>query len=161
MKTLILMRHAKSGWDNPDLRDRDRPLNKRGQRAAPMVGAWLAEKGYVPDVALVSDARRTQETWALLGLDTKHETLASLYLAEPDEILAEVAKISADSVLVLGHNPGIGELSAELCAQWPKHEQFMRFPTASVCVLRFEAGDWGNLAEGSGTLADFVTPSDL
>lgn len=161
MKTLILMRHAKSGWDNPDLRDRDRPLNKRGQRAAPVVGAWLAEKGYVPDVALVSDARRTQETWALMGLDAKHETLGSLYLAEPATMLAEVAKANGDCVLVLGHNPGMGELSAALCAEWPKHEQFMRFPTASVCVLTFETDDWANLAEGTGQLVDFVTPSDL
>ena len=161
MKTLILMRHAKSGWDNPDLRDRDRPLNKRGQRAAPMVGAWLAAKGYVPDVALVSDARRTQETWALLGLNTKQETLASLYLADPRDMLSEIAKADGDCVMVLGHNPGMGELSAELCADWPKHEQFMRFPTASVCVLTFQTDDWGQLTEGSGTLVDFVTPGDL
>jgi phosphohistidine phosphatase len=59
---LILSRHAKSGWDDPDLSDHDRPLNARGRGDAPKVGAWLRAKGYLPDAALVSSARRTQET---------------------------------------------------------------------------------------------------
>ena len=161
MKALILVRHAKSGWGNPDLSDRDRPLNKRGQRAAPVMAAWLQDQGYLPDMALVSDARRTQETWALMDLGVPASFHAGLYLAEPNEILAHVAQTDADTVMVLAHNPGIGELSIELAVDWPKHERFIQFPTASVCVLRFDVANWSDLTEASGTVLDFVTPHDL
>ena len=161
MKTLILMRHAKSGWDDPNLSDRERSLNTRGQRDAPRVGAWLKAKGYVADVAFVSDAHRTQETWTLLDLPVPASFHADLYLAEPNEMMAHVMNAEADTVMVLGHNPGMGELSAGLAADWPSNPRFMQFPTASVCVLTFEIATWSDIAEASGTVVAFQTPHDL
>lgn len=161
MKTLILMRHAKSGWGNPDLKDRDRPLNKRGERASPQMGAWIKAQDLVPDLALVSDARRTRETWDLLGLECPVSFHAGLYLAEPEEILTHLAQQTAERVLVLCHNPGVAELAATLASDWPKHERFMQFPTASVCVLTLNQPDWQGITPASAAVQHFVTPHDL
>ena len=161
MKTLVLMRHAKSSWGSLDLADRDRPLNSRGKAAAPLMGAWIKAQGYVPQTALVSTATRTRQTWDLLDLDVKPVFLPKLYLAEPSEILAEAAKTKASTLMVLGHNPGIGELAAELASQWPAHDKFMQFPTAAICVLGFDLDDWSELGDSTGIVEAFITPSDL
>jgi len=108
MKTLILMRHAKSDWSEPGQRDKDRPLNPRGRAAAPKMAAWLRDQGAVPDAALVSGAVRTRETWGLLGFDCAPNFRDDLYLADPDTILAAIcAAPDCETLLVLGHNPGM------------------------------------------------------
>lgn len=161
MTRLILMRHAKSSWGNPDLPDRERPLNRRGQRAAETVGHWLRAQGILPEVMLVSDSRRTRETAEVLALDVPVEFHPELYLAEPETILSVLAEARGETVMVLGHNPGLADLAAELCADPPAHPRFAQFPTAAVLVLRFDGTGPKAIAPGKGAMQAFVTPRDL
>ena len=118
MKKLILMRHAKSGWDDPTLDDHDRPLNQRGRLAATLMGAFLRDAGLVPDVALVSSAARTRETWSRLAIDCPATFRDDLYLAGPHAIIGAVqeAQSHAGTVLLLGHQPGMEDAANRFCA---------------------------------------------
>ncbi len=115
MRRLILLRHAKS--DRPaGVRDLERPLNKRGRRAAPAVGKRMAEEGLRPDLALVSPATRTRETWAAIKDELgapPDETVPEIYEAAAEDILAAIrgASEEAATLLVVGHNPGLGDLA--------------------------------------------------
>jgi phosphohistidine phosphatase len=166
MKRLILMRHAKSSWSVPDQVDFDRPLNKRGQRDAPAIGRWLKEKTYLPDLALVSTAVRTQETWdGLLDEipDCPADFLRSLYHADAGTMRDALRSAPDDSetVLMLGHQPGIGDFGTRLLAQPPSHPDFTRYPTAAVAIIDFDFGAWNETGWGSGRLADFIFPGLL
>lgn len=165
MKRLILMRHAKSSWAEDGQRDHDRPLNERGRRDAPAIGGWLSRAGWMPGAALVSSARRTQETWALLGPGFAAVPMtprADLYHAGPEAMLA--ALLSAPDVgvlLLLGHQPGIGAAARMLLAAPPEDAEFARFPTAATAVIEFDGDSWRQVGWGAGRLADFVTPRGL
>lgn len=164
MRRLILLRHAKS--DRPaGIRDLERPLNKRGRRAAPAVGARLAEEGLRPDIALVSPATRTRETWAAvkeaLG-NPPEETVPEIYEAAAEDILAAVRAVPEETgtILVVGHNPGLGDLAAMLAGQGPKGLRALlasEFPTAAFAVIAFE----DTIAPGRGRLEHFVRPRDI
>jgi phosphohistidine phosphatase len=152
---LILLRHAKSSWDDPSLDDHDRPLNARGRHAAPKVGAWIAARPPLPDRILVSTARRARETWEVLGLPGAAAFRADLYLAGPEAIRAALP--AEGSALVIGHNDGLRQAAAAFCAVAPRHPDFERFPTAACVMLSFEAAaEWGR-----GRVEDFVVPRDL
>ena len=170
MKTLILMRHAKSAWDDPQQKDIDRPLNGRGRKAAPQMGAWLAGAGYKPEVVLCSTAQRTRETLDLmkgsLPARVQTEFLQSLYMAAPREMLTEIGKVPAKAVTVmlLGHNPGIGSLAGLLAGSGESRalgNLHSKFPTAAIAVLTFDVPQWSALAPGSGKLIAFQRPRDL
>ena len=165
MRRLILMRHAKSSWAEPGLRDLDRPLNKRGRRAAGLIGRWLDKKGYLPDQALVSSARRTTETWASIVAvagpgETRH--LPELYHAGPETML-EIVRRAPDvpCLLVLGHQPGIAAFAARLLAEAPANADFARYPTAATTVVDFDVAGWPEVDWGTGRIVDFVTPRSL
>ena len=167
--TLILTRHAKSDWAGPHLADRDRPLNARGRRDAPRIGAWLAREGFAPASVSVSAAARTRETWSLirdgLGAAAPAEThvalSADLYHAEPARILAHVRNAATTCHMVIGHNPGIGALASDLVRAPPRHGRFVDYPTGATLVLRFETRDWREVGRGAGAVLAFVTPHDL
>lgn len=169
MKTLLLLRHAKSAWPG-GVDDHDRPLADRGRRDAPRMGAYMAEMGLEPDFALVSSARRTQETWALvapaLGKDCPSQTVASIYEAEPAAILAAIHAAPQESatLLVIGHNPGFEDLAA-LLAPAGDADALARlrakYPTAGLAVIRFDSERWADIALGAGRLVTFVTPKTL
>lgn len=161
MKTLLLLRHAKSSWGNPDLPDYDRALNKRGQRAAPVMGNWIKANDLVPGEAFVSDARRTVETWERLGLDLTPTITGALYHATPQALLDTVMGASADMVLLVGHNPGIGLLAEAIVETAPHHDRFDQYPTGALLVARFDIPAWGDLALHTGRDVQFVTPHDL
>ena len=162
MKTLILLRHAKSSWANPEMEDIDRPLNKRGKRAAADMGAWLKSEGWVPDEVLCSAARRTRETLDRLKLpDCRAALREDIYEAPPSTLLAAVQGATGNTVLMVGHNPGIGALAQYLAATKPAHPRFDDYPTGAVTILRFDIDDWGTIQPGSGIVAAFVTPQDL
>lgn len=170
MKTLLLLRHAKSSWDDHSLDDFDRPLNQRGQQAAPRMGRWIREHDLVPDHVLCSAARRARETWeavsAELGSPVETTVLRSLYLAEPEGILEVVhqADDEDDVVLVVGHNPGFEDLSRLLTGRGKGRalEQLAdRMPTGALAVLRFDVDRWDEVAPGEGTLLHFIRPRDL
>ncbi|GAA6208740.1 histidine phosphatase family protein [Cognatishimia sp. WU-CL00825] len=159
-KHLILMRHAKSSWEHVG-RDFDRPLNTRGQMAAPAIGDWLRTQGYLPDAILSSSAKRTRETCDGLGFDVPMRFERRLYLADPDTMLAELKAETANTVLLLGHNPGIAELADQLVATRPDHSRFYDYPTCATTVIDFEISDWAALKPGSGKIRDFIVPKDL
>lgn len=160
---LILMRHMKSDWDGMTT-DHERPLNSRGRASAPLIGAWLAANGHRPDLALVSDAQRTQETYEGLSghipPDTETVFMRALYLAEPVEIMKVLTKYAPppeSTVLILAHNPGIAALAATLVEEEPRHPKFFDYPTGATTVLEFE----GDIAPETGKLLGFAIPREL
>ncbi|MBV1868268.1 MAG: histidine phosphatase family protein [Marinosulfonomonas sp.] len=162
---LILMRHAKSGWDDPTLEDHDRPLNDRGRRSATAIGNWLVANQYLPDAAISSTSQRTRETWELVRQgfsQTQAEFSKALYLASPDVMLGIIRKVSgAKTLLLLGHNPGTGYLAADLANANPDHPQFQRYPTAATTVFEFGQTSWSDIGPAQGRIINFVVPRDL
>ncbi|MDF1715112.1 MAG: histidine phosphatase family protein [Antarcticimicrobium sp.] len=160
-KTLILTRHAKSSWDSPGMNDHDRPLNKRGRKSAEAIGAWLRARGLVPDEVLCSSARRTRETYERMGFDTPAEVSDTLYLVTANQILRELSGATGDTVLLLGHSPGIGQFAAEILGAPPDHPRFRDYPTGATLVAHFDLDSWDKLAWRSGDLVGFTVPRDL
>lgn len=162
---LILTRHGKSYWDNPLDTDHQRPLAPRGQRAAPLIGDWLVSHGHVPDEALVSDAQRTRDTWALLSARLPAPVPArfepALYLAGPDIMLRALHSATQDSVLMLGHNPGIAEFAHLLLITPPEDAGFKRYPTCATLVAAFDVPKWSDVTYGTGRFVDFIQPRTL
>lgn len=164
-KRLILTRHAKSSWDDPNMADHDRPLNERGKAAAADLGGWLASRGYVPDEVLCSDALRTRKTWsgiapALPGTPIL-ELKPALYHAGPDVMLAVLRHAKGDTVMMIGHNPGIAEFASRLVARAPINPEFHRYPTGATLVVDFDIADWGQAEWGRGAVMDFVVPREI
>lgn len=162
IKTLLLMRHAKSDWKQPEMSDHDRPLNGRGRRAAPAIAHQLSHSGLQVDVILASSAVRVQETVELLlhTWSPAAEVLTSraLYLASPQQIMSEIQSLhdSWNSAMVVAHNPGIAALVNQLAGR------SMEMPTAAVAVFRWEASTWSELLAGPPPiLSDYWKPRDL
>jgi phosphohistidine phosphatase len=165
MKRLILTRHAKSSWDDPLTPDHDRPLNDRGKAAAADLGQWLASRDYVPEEVLCSDSLRTRKTFsgiapALPGAPVL-ELKPALYHAGPDVMMAVLRHAKADTVMMIGHNPGIAEFAARLVAHPPHSSDFARYPTGATLVVDFDVQDWGQVAFGTGVAVDFIVPSEI
>ena len=162
---LILIRHAKSSWDDPFGDDHARVLNKRGRASAEAIGAWLAAQGHIPDVVLCSDAARTQETAALilpaLAPNPTLELSGRIYHAAPDTILDLIHQQTTQTVAVIGHNPGIGMLANALVTTPPAHHRFSDYPTCATTVIDFDVGGWRELEPKSGQCKAFVVPRDL
>ncbi|MBY6002771.1 histidine phosphatase family protein [Salipiger bermudensis] len=160
MKRLILMRHAKSDWSSGGA-DHQRPLNKRGRKSAKALGDWLRAQGLVPDQALCSSATRTRETLDLLDVHatTRHED--RLYHAGPVAMLKCLNEAEGDTVIMVGHNPGIAEFADELMAEPPRHPRFADYPTGATLVAEFEIDDWAQLQPATGRAAAFVIPREL
>lgn len=164
-KRLILTRHAKSSWDDPLVPDHDRPLNERGKAAAADLGQWLASRGYVPEEVLCSDAERTRKTWSGIAPALPGTPILAikpaLYHAGPDVMLAVLRHATADTVMMIGHNPGIAEFAERLVAQAPLNVEFQRFPTGATLVVDFTFSSWEEAAYGSGIALDFIVPREL
>ena len=164
-KRLILTRHAKSSWDDPNTPDHDRPLNDRGKAAAADLGDWLASRGYIPQQVLCSDALRTRKTWsgiapALPGAPGP-ELKPALYNAGPDVMLAVLRHAHADTVMMIGHNRGIAEFAHRLLASDPLHPAFQRYPTGATLVAEFAIPSWSEAAFGTAVALDFIVPREL
>ena len=145
MKTLLLLRHAKSSWKHPELADHDRPLNKRGKRTAPHMGALLQDEGLIPDLILCSSAVRAHTTALLVAKACAYageiKQTRQLYLAEPQdyvEILCQVAE-KHTRVLVVGHNPGLEALIEALSGE------VMAMPTAALAQVELSLKRWSDL----------------
>ena len=169
MLSLLLLRHAKSSWDDSSLADFDRPLAPRGEEAALRMGAYMAAHDLVPDLILCSTAQRARQTLKLvlrhLGADLPTRFADALYLATPGALLACLGKAgAAQRVMVVGHNPGMHRLAATLAGKGDgKSLKALgaKFPTAALAVLTFEAQGWSKIARGGGRLTLFMTPKRL
>ncbi len=171
MKTLLILRHAKSSWADPGLDDFDRPLNSRGQKAAPVMGKYLKKEGLVPGLVLCSAARRTRETWDLVSRAFEPEPpvkfLRSLYLASAARMLqaARGAPDEVERLLIIGHNPGTERFAAQLAGPdslGPALEDLTtKFPTTALAVVTSDVETWRDLAFGQARLIAFVKPRDL
>jgi len=163
--TLILMRHAKSAWDDPELDDFERPLNGRGRQSAEAIGQWLVTQGHLPDTVLVSGARRTVETWERMSGHMPEtaamESSPALYLAGPDIILNVLKSRKSPSIMVICHNPGIAEFAKLVAKASPDDRRYAQYPTAATAVISFEAKQWEDVRWHSGQVIDFIAPRDL
>ncbi len=160
-RTLILMRHAKSSWDDPDLADHDRPLDQRGHDSAEAMGHWLRSKGHVPDAVISSSSTRTGQTFAGLDFDVPASYTRTLYHAGPEVMMDVLREQDAACVLMLGHNPGIADFADRLVAQPPRHPRFADYPTGAVAVIAFDVEGWGDIGWRSGQPIDFAIPREV
>ncbi len=170
MRQLILIRHAKSSWADPALDDAARPLNDRGRVSAPVIGAWLAGRGFHPDAALLSPALRVQQTWERLAPQLRSpplpETRERLYMADPATMLDLLREMpaTATTVLMIGHQPGISSFARLLAAEPVPAgcaRAFTKFPTAAAAVIRFDATSWDDTGFGTGRFDAFAVPKEL
>lgn len=167
-RQLLLLRHAKSSWADPALDDHSRPLNSRGRDAATKMGEWIKKSNLVPDVALVSDANRTIETWDRLDLpgSPNVQFMEELYGASPHDQLALLRELPETRLraMLIGHNPSIGALArglAEDAIEGPMRPRFLKYPTAGLAVYEIEAETWAELAPECAQLVKFVDPRSL
>ena len=168
MKTLTLLRHAKSGWDDTVPRDFDRPLNPKGQRAAQAVGRQMRALGLAFDRVIASPAARVTETIEHVGLGYGSDFAPvwdqRVYLASAPALLEIVAAApdAAGRLLLVGHNPGLEELVLLLVRESPLRDDVeVKFPTASLAEIRFDCAAWRDIAPGQGELTRFIRPRDL
>ena len=158
---LILMRHAKSSWDHPGLDDHDRPLNTRGALSARRLGAWLRKHDHIPDAAISSSSLRTRETFDGLGFECEAAFAVQLYHARAETMLAALGVLTAKTVLLLGHNPGIAEFANRIVSRRHPHPLFEAYPTCATLVATFEAETWREITWGDGDPVDFAVPREL
>ncbi len=163
MKTLLVLRHAKSSWNESGLADHDRPLNERGERDAPRVGKLLREQRLAPDIIISSDAVRTRMTAAAVAEAAEYAGAIRfeplLYHAAPDDILVVLRAApepDADTVMIVGHNPGLEGLVAQLTGE------AQDLPTAALAHIVLPIDRWRDLdGSTSGTLVDLWRPKQL
>jgi len=162
MKTLTLLRHAKSGWDAPVARDFDRPLNARGRKAARAMGREMRRLGLGFDLVLASPAVRVTET--LTELAQGYGAAVETGLAPVDLLLAMVrAADDGDArLLLVGHNPGMEQLALLLSGAGPlRDEVAAKYPTAALAEIAFDIDHWRDAGPGKGRLERFIRPREL
>jgi len=162
MKTLLLMRHAKSSWKHQDMPDHERPLNKRGKKDAPMIGSLIKDKELIPQKILCSTALRATETARMVqsksGFKGEIIFLDSYYLGEPNAYLEALQTLpdEIERVMVIGHNPGLEGLLQILSGQ------IVPLPTAAVAHMVLPINHWNELVlDSDGELVETFSPNDL
>jgi phosphohistidine phosphatase len=155
-RTMYVLRHTKSSWDDESLSDYDRPLAPRGLRDGKRLASYIARENLQPDVVLCSSARRAQETLAQIAVSLGAPVvrmLDELYGADVADVIGFVHHLDNDhtSVLVIGHNPCIAELA----------QTTEKFPTGALATLRFDAESWDDLRPGEAEVVSIVTPKEL
>jgi len=147
MKTLLILRHAKSSWKHPELSDHDRPLNKRGKHDAPLMGRQMREKRLVPDLIISSTAVRAKDTAVAIAEAVKYKReivfLTSLYAATPGAYIKAINHTAEDddhsTVLVVGHNPGLEELIEVLTGE------MCELTTCALAIIELITEKWSTL----------------
>lgn len=161
MKKLLLLRHAKSSWEDTSLPDFERPLNERGQRAAPLIGKFMRERKLQPDLVICSPAKRTRETIALVleaaGIEPLLRYDERIYEASVGSLVEIVSQIEDDKteVMLVGHNPGFENLLERLTGETE------RMPTAALARIALNAERWREAAANGGELELFVKAKEL
>jgi phosphohistidine phosphatase len=168
VRTVILLRHGKSSWSDPTLADLDRPLAPRGERASRKIAEYIRRKKIRPALVLCSPSLRTRQTLeaieSSLGKGSPVEREPELYAASEEELLQRLQALpeSFDSVMLIGHNPGLHELARVLAsrgADLPRLEE--KFPTGALATLVVEGESWVTLGPGDAELVDYVVPRQL
>jgi phosphohistidine phosphatase len=162
MKTLLILRHAKSSWKDEEVADHDRPLNKRGKRDAPKIGTLLAQSQLEPELIISSTAKRARKTASKVAKKCHYEGVieldGSLYLAPPSQYI-QVLRLVPDHVrrvMVVGHNPGEEELLVQLTGQE------VRFPTAALAHIEIDVISWQDLTDQTrGRLVNLWRPGEI
>lgn len=162
---LIILRHAKSCWDSPAPTDHDRPLAPRGQKASSIIGKWLVSEGHEPKIVLCSTAQRARQTWDLVQMQLNKPEIVKfmheIYLYGTQEIMHLVQQQGQLSpLMVVGHNPAIGEFAIHMLKNISHHKDFYRYPTAAVTVCEFQANSWSDVHPNTGQLLGFTVPRD-
>ncbi len=166
---LILLRHAKSAWPD-NVADHDRPLAERGRKAAPLIGAYMAREKLIPDLALVSPARRARETWDIVRKDLPkaitQRDAPGIYEVPAEAILEVIRAVEPDirTLLLVGHNPGMEDLAA-LLAKTGEADTLERmgtkFPTGGLAVIDFVVEGWSAVSASTCFLERFMTPRSI
>ena len=165
-RDLLLLRHAKSAWDDPSLADHDRPLAPRGEKAVRRLHDYVKQVGYRPDVVMCSSARRTVDTLAgirtALPKRTRIEVCDDLYLADAGALLARVHGLdeSIRGAVFIGHNPGLEDLAVRLVGEGDERlrtQLAAKFPTGALAALSFEGG-WAVLGTGAARIDALFVP---
>jgi phosphohistidine phosphatase len=167
VKRLFLLRHAKSAWDDPALRDRDRPLAPRGRKAAKRVARWAKKHAVNPQLVVCSSAVRAQQTLQRmlpsLG-DPAVWVEVTLYAAGAETLLARIQALpdEVDEVMLVGHNPGLMEVLLLLAATGELRERAsVNVPTGALAKLEADVVRWADVAPGEARLTEFVVPREL
>lgn len=161
MKTLLLLRHAKSDWDDSSLRDFDRPLAARGERDAPRIGKALRKRGVLPDMIISSPAARARATAKAVSqaakLAIEIEFDEAVYGATSSALMKLIRRLPDGTrcALLVGHNPGFEDLVGRLTRS---HE---RMPTAALACVEFDIDDWDDVEDKKGRLVWLLTPKHL
>ena len=162
MKTLLLMRHAKSSWGNPTLSDHDRPLNKRGEGACRLMGTFLNEQNLIPDEIISSTAVRARKTVTglleNLAFENQVAYTRDLYHADVDTMLEQLRPLpdEVEIVMLVGHNPGMDDFLDVICDE-PEH-----MPTAAVAEIEFDISGWDELSlDTPGELRNLWVPKEI
>ena len=170
MRRLMLLRHAKSDWSTPGQRDHERPLSPRGRESATKMGAYMVRHALIPDLIVASTAKRVVETLDLLAAAFEQEPRqiaeGAIYEAGPNALLDLIKQTprAIHSLMMVGHNPGLGELAALLIASGEveaRQRLLEKFPTAGLAVIDFALDDWSKLHPRAGRLDRFVVPRAL
>lgn len=170
MKRIYLLRHAKSSWDDVALDDFQRPLNARGRKAAKRMARHFTEHSIRPNMVLCSAALRTRSTYELLepvlqGVPVSFED--GIYEASRSDLLHRLQRLDGhlNSVLLIGHNPGLEKLALALCGGHGDHAGLERleakYPTGALTILDSSVPHWPELDTNKCTLVDFIRPKDL
>ncbi len=162
MKTLLLMRHAKSSWKNTDMADHKRPLKKKGRKDTVLMAKQLKKKDLIPDLIYTSSATRATETLEVLQDALKFEGKAKvkdvLYMAEPETIIDKINSVNNDveKLMIIGHNPGLESLTQIL------GDKIDALPTGAIAVIVLPIKDWSALTvETEGELANLWVPAEF
>lgn len=172
MKTLHLLRHAKSDWADANLSDHERPLNARGTVAARAMGSRLAAESFEVGAIFCSTATRARETYQLLSKPLPRipvTFLDELYMVSANELLAFIrgASNSHESIMLIGHNPATQDLALSLIARAGRGAKESlgaikeKYSTGGLCTIAFEISQWRHVAPGKGTLVRYLRPKDL
>ncbi len=168
MRTVILLRHAKSSWSDSSLADIDRPLAPRGKRASRKLAKHIRRKKIQPALVLCSPSLRTRQTLeaveASLGKRCVVEVAPQLYGASAQELLEQLQALpdSVGSVMLIGHNPGLHDLALVLASRGSDLPHLAeKFPTGALATLVVGSDDWAALSPGTAEVVDYVVPRQL
>jgi phosphohistidine phosphatase len=173
MKTLYLLRHGKSAWNDPSLADHDRPLAPRGARAAKLIGRELRKEGFRADCILCSTARRAIDTLEIVtaqldggALEMPVHQERELYLTGERTLLERLRRLpdKVGTAMLVGHNPDLHYLAQELAGSGDKEDLKSleaKFPTAALAVLKFPVESWSDIGPRAGRLTRFLIPKKL